>query len=135
MIRNNATTTWEYWSGERSRVHNCYNGIGSWFYQALGGIRPDEQYPGYQHVFIEPQIPEGVTWAHTSKETPYGTLILKWELKDNELHMYIKLPQGVKATVPVPEKAESGTLNDEVISLQNALSLKSGTFSIAFALS
>ena len=26
-------------------VHNCYNGIGSWFYQALAGICPDEQQP------------------------------------------------------------------------------------------
>ena len=33
MIDNGATATWEYWSGERSRVHNCYNGIGTWFYQ------------------------------------------------------------------------------------------------------
>ena len=36
MIDHGATATWEYWSGERSRVHNCYNGIGTWFYQALG---------------------------------------------------------------------------------------------------
>ena len=47
MIDHGATTTWEYWSGERSRVHNCYNGIGTWFYQALGGLRTDPALPGY----------------------------------------------------------------------------------------
>ena len=38
MIDHGATTTWEHWDGIRSRIHNCYNGVGSWFYQALGGI-------------------------------------------------------------------------------------------------
>jgi len=37
MINNGASTTWESWNGKRSRVHNCYNGIGIWFYQALAG--------------------------------------------------------------------------------------------------
>ena len=36
MLDNGATTTWEHWNGARSRIHNCYNGIGSWFYQAAG---------------------------------------------------------------------------------------------------
>ena len=67
MIDNGATTTWEHWSGDRSRIHNCYNGIGSWFYQAVGGIRPDENHPGYQEFFVDPQIPEGVTWQKPPK--------------------------------------------------------------------
>lgn len=135
MLRNNATTTWEYWSGERSRVHNCYNGIGTWFYQALGGIRPDEKNPGYRHVFIDPQIPEGVTWAHTTKETPFGTVLLKWEVKENVLQMYVELPAGVEATVVVPKNASRCTMNDHEVALQEKLLLKTGTFSIAFALS
>ena len=31
MLDNGATTTWEHWNGERSHIHNCYNGIGSCF--------------------------------------------------------------------------------------------------------
>ena len=69
MIDHGATATWEYWDGERSRVHNCYNGIGTWFYQALGGLRTDSSHPGYEHVFIDPQIPEGSSGA-IGKETP-----------------------------------------------------------------
>ncbi len=102
MLNNGATTTWEYWSGERSRVHNCYNGIGSWFYEAIGGIRPDENHPGYRHVRINPQIPEGLTWAKTTKETPYGTLVVNWEVKKGFQNMYISLPVGMQATVTVP---------------------------------
>ncbi|MDO8951240.1 MAG: hypothetical protein Q7U86_01380 [Draconibacterium sp.] len=30
MLENGATTSWEHWRGERSRIHNCYNAPGSW---------------------------------------------------------------------------------------------------------
>ena len=96
MIDNGATATWEYWSGERSRVHNCYNGIGTWFYQAIGGLRIDESVPGYQHVFIDPQIPKGLTWAKMAKDTPYGVIVVDWELTDNiMLRWVLFLVEGV----------------------------------------
>ena len=121
MIDNGATTTWEYWSGERSRIHNCYNGIGTWFYQSIGGIRPDEKNPGYKHVFIEPQIPEGVTWAKTTKETPYGTIKVDWKLETSDKSgVNITLPAGVTATVTLPEKIKSCTINGEVVKLKGS---------------
>lgn len=69
LVCNGATAVWESWNGERSRLHNCYNGIGSWFYQALGGIIPTQ--PGYRRVSICPQTPEGITWTEVAEETPY----------------------------------------------------------------
>lgn len=133
MINNNATTTWEYWNGERSRVHNCYNGIGNWFYQAVGGIRVDDTKPGYQHVFIDPQIPQGVTWANTTKESPYGTIIVNWKLKENNRIMHIVLPVGVEASVAVPETARQCIVNGkELKSRGGNLSLGVGTYDIEF---
>ena len=111
MVDNGATTTWEHWSGDRSRIHNCYNGIGSWFYQAVGGIRPDEDYPGYRQVFIDPQIPQGVTWAKTTKETPYGKLVSNWVLENKKLKMTIEVPVGCTAKVIVPGNTKEYQLN------------------------
>ena len=108
MIDHGATATWEYWSGERSRVHNCYNGIGTWFYQALGGLRTDSSHPGYEHVFIDPQIPEGVEWCRIGKETPYGRIDLGWEIADGELRIDVTLPPGVTATAITPAGACRG---------------------------
>ena len=93
MIDNGATSTWEYWSADRSRMHNCYNGIGSWFYQALGGIIPAE--PGYRKVAINPQVPKGLEWVKVTKDTPYGQIVVSRQ--GNNLHF--ELPVGVKATV------------------------------------
>lgn len=104
MLDNGATTTWEYWHGERSMIHNCYNGIGSWFYMALGGILPDEDCPGYRHFTICPQLVDGVSWVNVRKDTPFGEIALKWERSETSFVMDIELPVGCSASLAVPEK-------------------------------
>ncbi|NMC37315.1 MAG: family 78 glycoside hydrolase catalytic domain [Bacteroidales bacterium] len=111
MIDNGATTTWEHWNGARSRIHNCYNGIGSWFYQALGGIRPDEAFPGYRKVTVDPQIPDGVDSAECTKDTPCGPLSLAWEKSPEQLLIKISIPVGCTAEVKIPEKTLSYRVN------------------------
>ena len=120
MIENGATTTWESWDcgrpgkEDRSRVHNCYNGIGIWFYQALAGIRPDPEEPGYRHFFIDPQPCDGVEWVKATKPTPYGTIrvdIEKGQLK-------VEIPQGTTATVfPGTPKERQLTSGKHIIKL------------------
>ena len=93
MLDNGGTGTWEHWDGERSRLHNCFNGIGSWFYQALGGIIPLE--PGYRKVLIQPQIPAGVNRVEVTQETPYGPLTVR----RNGAHLEVDIPVGVTAVI------------------------------------
>lgn len=101
MIDNGATTTWESWDcgrpgkEDRSRVHNCYNGIGTWFYQALAGIRPDPGQPGYRHFFIDPQSCDGLEWVRASKPTPYGNITV--QIEGDTLKLTV--PDGTTATV------------------------------------
>ena len=104
MLDNGATTMWEHWNGERSHIHNCYNGIGSWFYQALAGIRPDEQAPGYKHFFIEPQMIKSLTWVEASQNTPYGTIKVRWEKNKQTLNLHITVPNGSTATLILPNE-------------------------------
>lgn len=133
MIDNGATTTWEHWNGARSRIHNCYNGIGSWFYEAIGGIRQDENYPGYRHFLIDPQIPDGITWAMASKETPYGTIISNWRTEAGQVNLEVKIPVGCKAMITIPDLNETFTLNGENLT-NNAhhIELRSGEYNIAY---
>lgn len=135
MIDHGATATWEYWSGERSRVHNCYNGIGTWFYQAIGGIRSDETSPGYRHMYIDPQIPAGVTWAKVTKESPYGTIAVDWELNDNQLNLQVIIPAGTTATVCIPHHAVSCTKDGKKINMKNkTVMVKAGKSDFVFTL-
>ena len=132
MIENGATATWEHWDGERSRIHNCYNGIGSWFYQALGGIRPDENFPGYRRVIISPQIPAGINWAKVSKETPYGTITVDWALQDKTLHMELTIPPGCTALLELPENVDNYTVNGKQYAKTMSNELSSGCFQIVY---
>lgn len=98
MIDNGATGTWEDWRDARSHFHNCYNGIGSWFYQALGGIIPLE--PGYKKVLIDPQMPKGLDWVKVTKETPYGTIKVSWDNTGGKAEVTVEAPVGVTVTRP-----------------------------------
>lgn len=143
MIDNGATATWEYWSGERSRVHNCYNGIGVWFYQALGGLRPDYisnaegsimSCAGYRKVIIEPQIPQGVEWCKLSRQTPYGEIVSNWEIKGEKMYMDIVLPLGVTAKVVIPADAEDVRHNGKRSKACREIEIRSGKHAIVYTL-
>ena len=101
MINNGATTTWESWDcgrpgkEDRSRVHNCYNGIGIWFYQAVAGIRPDPENPGYKHFFIDPQPVEGIEWVKCTKPTQYGIILVEI----NGTKLKVAVPESTTATL------------------------------------
>ena len=110
MIDNQATTTWEHWNARRSRIHNCYNGIGSWFYQALGGIVYDEDAPAYSHFFIKPQPVDGVDFVKVSQPTPYGAIRLEWNKTATTFDIKVNIPVGATATVEVPFQAVSAEI-------------------------
>ena len=131
MIDNGATTTWEHWNGERSRIHNCYNGIGSWFYEAIGGICPDENAPGFKHFYICPQMPEGMIWANVSKETPYGVVKVNWKIESSLVSLNITVPSGSAATLIIPKKISEYTLNEASSTTRTAV-LADGVHSISW---
>jgi len=133
MIENGATTTWEHWNGARSRIHNCYNGIGSWFYQAIGGIRPDTSAPAYRVILVDPQIPDGISWAKTRKDTPYGPVEVNWEKQNDLVFIHIEVPAGCKARVAIPLKSQTFSLNNRKIKNKNGIvTFESGIYDIEF---
>lgn len=136
MIDQGATATWEHWNGHRSHIHNCYNGIGSWLYQAVGGICLADDVPAYRKVYIRPQIPGGVTWAKTFRETPYGKLSVNWELKDKEISMELEIPVGTEAIVQIPSGVKKYRLGETAHELAGdtpgMVQLKSGKYSLSY---
>jgi alpha-L-rhamnosidase len=120
QFHNNAFTTWESWDcgrpskEDRSRVHNCYNGIGIWFYQALAGIRPDPEQPGYKHFFVDPQPCEGVDWVRCTKPTQYGDI--RVEIVGNVLKLTV--PSGTTASVfPGTTREQTLASGEHIIAL------------------
>jgi len=134
MLENGATTTWEEWDNPRSYIHNCFNGIGSWFYEALGGIRKDPNFPAYKQVIIQPQIPKGITWAKTTKGTPFGPLVVNWKLEGSKFNMQLQVPVGVKAKVVIPDNVKDYLLNGKKINMkkgETSIPIGSGNYKLS----
>ena len=130
MLDNGATTTWEHWDGERSHIHNCYNGIGVWFYQALAGIMPDEDNPGYRHILIRPQVIDEISWVQASKDTPSGSLEVRWEKRDSSFVMEVRVPVGASASVRLPSSYSSVRVNGRRSAGGETVELGSGSYRI-----
>ena len=135
MLENGATTTWEHWNGARSRIHNCFNGVGQWFYESVGGIRQIEGKTAYSELLIDPQIPSGVTWAKTRINTPNGWVSLHWESSESRMKMELEIPVGSRANIKLPDNVTEATVNRE---LQTAVGqlviLSSGKYSVEYPL-
>ena len=132
MIENGATTTWEAWNGDRSRVHNCYNGVAVWFYQAMGGLLTSENNDGYKHIIIYPQCPKNVSWVKVSKESPYGTINVSWIKDPKELHMKLSIPVGCQAHVRAPEGYAVKSEPYYRLLLDESMELESGNYNLIF---
>jgi alpha-L-rhamnosidase len=112
MLDQGATTIWESWTGG-SHIHDTLISIGSWFIQGIGGIRIDENAPGFRHFLIRPGIVGDLTFARTRYLSPYGPIVSNWRIDGAVLHLEVSVPPGTTATVAIPgtapaDVAESG---------------------------
>ncbi len=102
MLAEGATTTWEHWDAERSHIHNCYNGIGAWFYRGLAGIRPDASAPGYAHFVLKPSVVGELRWVSARQDTARGVIESVWRIEDGQFVWDVRIPANTTATVMVP---------------------------------
>jgi alpha-L-rhamnosidase len=102
MIARGATATWERWNGNQSRIHNCYNNIGSWFIQGPAGIRPDTAKPGFKNAIIKPAILKELSYVTATHDTLYGTIKSSWKRDGDTVTMTVSIPANSTATIYVP---------------------------------
>jgi alpha-L-rhamnosidase len=100
MLDQGATTFWEFWNGDASRIHASYTQI-TWFVDGLAGISLDAGRPGFQHVAIKPAIVGGVTWVACSHDSVRGTITSNWRTEDGILTMEVDVPANTTATIHV----------------------------------
>lgn len=112
-LAQGATTTWEQWDGGNSHNHPMFGGGLTWIASTLAGIQTDCNQPAYRHITIQPQLPQGLTFAEYNKQTPYGTLRSRIERNGKQMRAILTIPVGVTATVRLPggqqHTADQGT--------------------------
>jgi len=113
QVKRGATTIWERWDGIRedgsfqnvamnSFNHYAYGAVGDWMYKNIGGLKVDENKPGYKHFYIEPKPGDKLTSSQIEYESGYGKIKSAWELKDQTLALKVTIPPNSSATVTLP---------------------------------
>ena len=108
MMEHGATTIWERWEyvigeGMNSHNHPMYATISCWFYKYLAGIRPVEEFPGFQKVLIKPFTPAGLNSARAEFHSSRGTVASSWErVGEYGVEYTIKIPRSSEARIELP---------------------------------
>lgn len=104
-IVNGATTLYENWpldaKSDISRNHIMFGAIGGWLYRGLGGIKPNESYPGFKHFVLEPLFIDGLDHFEAVHEGPYGNIISSWKRNGSIIAYTVTVPANSTATVVV----------------------------------
>ena len=105
MLSRGATTLWEHWAfsdNPYSHNHPAFGSVSAWFYEDVAGIRVDPEAVGCDRIIIRPQIAGGLTCAQATYESIRGRVESAWKLEAGRLHLNVRIPPGITATVYVP---------------------------------
>lgn len=102
-IANGATTLYENWpidaKSDISMNHIMFGEIGAWLYKAPGGIKPDENQPGFKNVILQPYFVDGLNAFEAKHESPYGEIVSSWKKEGNHITYTVVIPANSMATV------------------------------------
>ncbi len=106
-IVNGATTFYENWRTDvavhdASLNHIMFGDINAWMYKGLGGIYPDENNPGFKHIILKPNFPEGLDQFEASHRSNYGLITSKWKKSGKEVTYEVRIPANSSATLYLP---------------------------------
>lgn len=104
MIENGATTLWETWQGDASHSHPMFGSVCQWLYQSLGGISPDDEFPGFKHSIIKPYPVKSLQFVNATYPSLYGDVESKWKWENDDFILTVTVPPNTSATVYVPSK-------------------------------
>jgi len=102
-IVNGATSLYENWPIDATRDislnHIMFGEIGAWYYKALGGLKPDQEKPGFKNVLLEPHFVKALNSFQASHAGPYGEIKSSWIRKGKTLVYQVKIPANSTASL------------------------------------
>ena len=139
MVRSSKSTMSESinLNGPGSGHHPYGAYIGFWLYKYLGGIRADEDKPGFREFIIEPGLGSGLEEACTSYHSLYGEIVSAWKKRGDRITLTIRVPANSVAELILPSN-NTRIRNIPAISLITAgngkthYSVGSGTYEFRF---
>ena len=102
-IVNGATSLYENWPIDATRDislnHIMFGEIGAWYYKALGGLKPDQEKPGFKNVLLQPHFVKGLNEFHTSYKGPFGEIQSSWKREGTKVVYQVVVPANSTASL------------------------------------
>ncbi len=130
-VRQGATTVWERWNSYtlekgfgqvtmNSFNHYAYGAVTEWMFAAMAGIKPVEEYPGFEKFVLAPTpdtrefIPEGqerITSVKAEFESVRGLIKAAWCYENGEFVYRVTVPENTEARVEFPLLSGRNSVN------------------------
>lgn len=123
-----------------SANHPMHSGFAAVFFESLGGIRPDPEYPGFKKTVLKPCFMPGVDWVNADYESPYGKISSHWKKSESLITWSFNIPANTSAEVWIPaadtDDIQFGAHQDQVRFLRQTgayqlFAVSSGEYSVA----
>jgi alpha-L-rhamnosidase len=108
MLESGSTMT-EAWQAHTATVgsglsmdHFALGSVGRWFFEYLGGIRPDFSRPAFQQLLLKPYMPTQLTSAKVRFNSVRGPIASEWEKTGDEIVWRVTVPSNTNADLHIP---------------------------------
>ncbi|MBK5203522.1 MAG: family 78 glycoside hydrolase catalytic domain [Prolixibacteraceae bacterium] len=104
-LKKGETTLLEDWHARSSHNHEMFGSVTEYFFKYLAGIQsPMEGNTSiaYSHIYLQPRIPDSLSFVNASVETIAGKVVSEWEKHGNTFRYHVNIPANTTATVVLP---------------------------------
>ena len=137
-ISNGLSTLPENWDLDKkendiSYNHIMFGEISAWYYKAIGGIKPDENSPGFKTIVLEPNFVSGLDYFEAKFDAPQGEITSSWKRSEGKITYNVIVPPNSTANLTLHAKSISENMLKYVSKKENGLfhlNLESGSFEI-----
>jgi alpha-L-rhamnosidase len=132
-IVNGATTLYENWKidskSDISLNHIMFGEIGAWLYKGIGGIKPDEQTPGFKNVLLTPNFIKELAHFESEHDGPFGKIISSWKRVGSGIEYHVVIPANSTATLTFPAiEGKKVYLENKILNALVHMELLSGNY-------
>jgi len=132
-IVNGATTLYENWKidskSDISLNHIMFGEIGAWLYKGIGGIKPDEQLPGFKNILLTPNFVKELSHFESEHDGPFGKIISSWKRVGGVTEYHIVIPANSTATLSFPAvEGKKVYLENKMVNSGIRMQLSSGNY-------
>ena len=143
QIKQGASSIWERWNamGEDGSIHDpemnsfnhyAFGSVCEFIFENIIGIRPDEEYPGFKNIIIDPFIIPSLLPVSFQHKSTKGLIEIHMSIINRKVTMTIDIPDGSTSKLCL-EKYHNILINNVSQENKNA-SLNSGSHIIKFSI-